>query len=87
MAIVIVVARAWVVRRAARATARRVRRRRAARARAAARRGGRPRDGACGGASLRDLVVGRDPVSGLVYALMLVVYALMPWLVHGTKPG
>lgn len=38
------------------------------------------------GASLRDLVVGRDPVSGLVYALMLVVYALMPWLVRH-NPG
>lgn len=37
------------------------------------------------GASLREVVSDRDPVSGAVYALMLLLYALMPWIVHGTN--
>jgi len=32
------------------------------------------------GRSISDYVASRDPVSGSVYALMLVVYAAMPWL-------
>ena len=39
------------------------------------------------GASLRDVVSGRDPVSDTVYALMLIVFALMPWLVARNAPG
>lgn len=33
------------------------------------------------GGNLRDVVFDRDPVSGPAYAMMLVVFALMPWLV------
>jgi len=32
------------------------------------------------GQSIGDYVASRDPVSGSVYALMLIVYAAMPWL-------
>ena len=39
------------------------------------------------GASVREVVMDRDPVSGTVYALMLIVFALMPWFVARDAPG
>jgi hypothetical protein len=41
------------------------------------------------GIALADYIAGREPVSGTVYLLMLVVYAAMPWLVRGKSadPG
>lgn len=39
------------------------------------------------GASLREVVTDRDPVSGTVYGLMLLVFALMPLLVARDTPG
>ena len=38
------------------------------------------------GASLRDVVANRDPVSGTAYALMLVAFALMPMCVARQPP-
>jgi hypothetical protein len=37
------------------------------------------------GLSIRDDLAGRDPVSGTVYLVMLGVFAMMPWLVAGTR--
>jgi hypothetical protein len=38
------------------------------------------------GGTIRDYISGRDPVSGAVYALMLVVFALMPLFVARNAP-
>lgn len=38
------------------------------------------------GGTLRDYIAGRDPVSGTIYALMLVVFALMPLWVGREAP-
>ena len=39
------------------------------------------------GLSISEYVAGRDPVSGTAYALMLVVFALLPWLVARRRPN
>tara|TARA_B100000287_G_scaffold64775_2_gene56273 strand:+ start:2428 stop:2817 length:390 start_codon:yes stop_codon:yes gene_type:complete len=33
------------------------------------------------GLSIREYLAGRDPVAGAVYVVMLIVFALMPWLI------
>jgi hypothetical protein len=38
------------------------------------------------GRSFADYVADRDPVSGTMYALLLLVFALMPWLVCKRRP-
>jgi hypothetical protein len=37
------------------------------------------------GVSISQYVAERDPVAGSAYVVMLVVFALMPWLVGGRK--
>jgi hypothetical protein len=40
---------------------------------------------ALSGQSVTQYVAGRDPVSGTVYAVMLVVFALMPWVLSSLE--
>lgn len=39
------------------------------------------------GQSLIEYVASRDPVSGAAYLAMLGLFAVMPWLIHRSKPG
>jgi hypothetical protein len=37
--------------------------------------------------SLTEYVASRDPISGAAYLVMLGLFAVMPWLVHTSKPS